>query len=94
MISGHEEFFFLAIWWAGYFFPFFSLKLFITFVLHAIFFFLQALAGNFFQNHPPPPPQELTGRPLSRSVASIYMHKRTYARRASMYSYIELFPEK
>ena len=43
---------------------------------------------------PPPPPQELNGRPLSRSVASIYTHKRTYARRASMYSYIELFPEK
>ena len=27
----------------------------ITFVLHAIFFCRQALAGNFFQNHPPPP---------------------------------------
>ena len=27
----------------------------ITFVLHAIFFFRQALAGNFFQNHPPLP---------------------------------------
>ena len=31
--------FFLAIWWAGYFFPFFSHKLSITFVLHAIVFF-------------------------------------------------------
>ena len=49
------NFFFLAIWWAGYFFPFFSHKLSITFVLHAIFFFRQALAGNFFQNHPPLP---------------------------------------
>ena len=47
---------FQAIWWAGYFFPFFSHKLSITFVLHAIFFFWQALAGNFFQNHPPFPP--------------------------------------
>ena len=37
----------------------------ITFVLHAIFFFRQALAGNFFQNHPPPP-QELNGQPLIR----------------------------
>ena len=34
----------------------------ITFVLHAIFFFRQALAGNFFQNHPPHR-QELNGRP-------------------------------
>ena len=31
--------FFLAIWWAGYFFPFFSHKLSITFVLRAIAFF-------------------------------------------------------
>ena len=35
----------------------------ITFVLHAIFFFRQAFAGNVFQNHPPPR-QELNGRPL------------------------------
>ena len=28
----------------------------ITFVLHAIFFFRQALAGNFFSKSPPPPP--------------------------------------
>ena len=39
---------------------FFSISL----VLHAIFFFHQALAGNFFQNHPPPPPQDLNGRAL------------------------------
>ena len=64
VISGHQEFFFLAIWWAGYFFPFFSHKLSITFVLHAIFFFRQALAGNFFSKSPTPPPQELNGRPL------------------------------
>ena len=38
MISGRQEFFFLANWWAGYFFPFFSHKLSITFVLHAIFY--------------------------------------------------------
>ena len=31
--------FLLAIWWAGYFFPFFFHKLSITFVLHAIVFF-------------------------------------------------------
>ena len=36
----------------------------ITFVLHAIFFFRQALAGNFFSKSPTPYPQELNGRPL------------------------------
>ena len=35
------------------FFSLFSHELSITFVLHAIFFFRQALAGNFFQNQPP-----------------------------------------
>ena len=54
VISGHQEFFFLAIWWAGYFFLFFSHKPSITFVLHAIFFFRQALAGNFFSKSPTP----------------------------------------
>ena len=44
MISGHQEFFFLAIWWAEYFFLFFFHKLSITSVLHAIFFFRQALS--------------------------------------------------
>ena len=58
MISGHQEFF-LAIWWAGYFFPFFLNKLSITFALHAIIFFRQALAANFFKITPPP--QELNG---------------------------------
>ena len=66
------RFFFLATWWVGYFFTavqeFFS----ITFVLHAIFFFRQALAGNCFQNHPPPhPPQELNGRPLNKSSTEL-----------------------
>ena len=38
----------------------------IAFVLHAIFFFQQALAGNFFSKSPtPPPPQKLNGRPLT-----------------------------
>ena len=71
-----KNIFFLAIWWAGYFFPFFSLKLFITFVLHAIFFFRQALAGNFFSKSPTPfPPQELHGRPLiHRTLSVIYVH--------------------
>ena len=59
-------FFFLATWWVGYFFTavqeFFS----ITFVLHAIFFFRQALAGNFFSKSPPPLPEELNGRPLNQ----------------------------
>ena len=71
MIYGLQDFFFLATWWVGYFFTavqeFFS----ITFVLHAIFFFRQALAGNFFSKSPtpPPPPQELNGRPLISSRA-------------------------
>ena len=61
VISGHQEFFFLALWWTGYFFPFFPHKLSITFVLHAIFFFRQALAGNFFSKslNPPPPPSRV-----------------------------------
>ena len=66
MISGHQEFFFLAIWLAGIFFPFFP----ISFLLHLccmqFFLFRQALAGNFFSKSPtPPPPQELNGGPLS-----------------------------
>ena len=57
--------FFLAIWWAGYFFPFFPLKLSITFVLHAIFSSDKRLQEIFFKiTPPPPPPQELNGRPL------------------------------
>ena len=59
------RFFCLATWWVGYFFTavqeFFS----ITFVLHEIFFFRQALAGNFFFKITHPLPQELNGRPLS-----------------------------
>ena len=72
MISGHQEFLFLAIWGAGYFFPFFSHKLSITFVLHAIFFFRQALAGIFFFL-PHPPPQELNGRPLRHGSVGIHV---------------------
>ena len=65
MISGRQEFFFLAIWWAGYFFPFFSHKLSITFVLHAIIFFRQALTGNFFSKSPQlvPGPHYYSARP-------------------------------
>ena len=40
----------------------------ISFVLHAMFFFQQALAGIFSSTSPlppPPPPQELNGRPLN-----------------------------
>ena len=75
MISGHQEFFFLAIWWAGYFFPFFSHKLSITFVLHAIFFFRQALARNFISKSPPPSrvkwsaPKVITLQVLQKLVA-------------------------
>ena len=77
VISGDQEFFFLAIWWARYFFPFFSHKLSITFVLHAIFFFRQVLAGNFFSKSPTPhpPSQELNGRPLTCRNAATYDKK-------------------
>ena len=79
MISGHQEFFFLAIWWAGYFFPLFSHKLFVTFVLHAIFFFRQALAGNLVFKITHPPPQELNGQPLNKRVLkSYYQPEATY----------------
>ena len=54
MISGHQDFFFLSIWWAGYFFPFFSHKLSITFVLHAIFSSDKRLQEIFFKILPPP----------------------------------------
>ena len=56
LISGHQYFFFLAIWWAGYFFPFFSHKLSITFVLHAgeFFFSDKCLQEMFLKiTHPP-----------------------------------------
>ena len=61
-----SKIFFLATWWVGYFFTavqeFFS----ITFVLHAIFFFRQALAGIFFSKHPPPPSRVKWSAPYGR----------------------------
>ena len=39
------------------FFSPYSHKLFITFALHAIFFFRQALGEIFFKKSPPPPPR-------------------------------------
>ena len=50
------------------FFPFFSHKLSITFVPHAIFFFWQALAGNLFSKSPPPHPQELWSAPYIKTA--------------------------
>ena len=41
-----------------------------SFVLHAIFFFQQALAGNFFSRSPTPSPKELNGRPLTSHFIS------------------------
>ena len=55
MISGHQEFFFLPIWWAGYFFSLFP----ISFLLHLCCTQFSSsdkrLQEIFFQNHPPPP---------------------------------------
>ena len=65
MISGHQEFFFLAIWWAGYFFPFFPLSSLLHLCCMQFFSSDKRLQEFFFQNHPPPP-QELNGRPLIR----------------------------
>ena len=70
MISGHQEFFFLQSGGQDIF-PFFFHKLSITFVLHAIFFFRQALAGNLFSKFTHPLPQELNGRPLISLVLCI-----------------------
>ena len=67
VISGHQEFLFLAIWWARHFFPFFSHKLSITFLLHAIFFPPTSAWRKFFFKITHPLPQELNGRPLMRS---------------------------
>ena len=55
MISGQQEFFFIAIWWAGYFFPVFSHKLSITSGCTQFFFSDKSLQEIFFQNHPRPP---------------------------------------
>ena len=42
------------------------MKLNTVFDCNAIFFFRQALIGNFFSKSPtPPPPQKLNGRPLT-----------------------------
>ena len=70
MISGHQEFFLLAIWWAGYLFPFFPMSFLLHLCCMKFFFFRQALAGNFFSKSPtPPPPQELNGRPLNSLIS-------------------------
>ena len=73
MIYGLQDFFFLATWWVGYFFTavqeFFS----ITFVLHAIFFFRQALAGNFFSKSPTPPPSRVKWSAPNRASVIPYL---------------------
>ena len=53
VISGHGELFSSNVV-GKMFFSLFSHKLSITFVLHAIFSFRQALAGNFFSKSPTP----------------------------------------
>ena len=44
-----------------------------SFVLHAIFFFDQALAGNFFQNHPSPPPSRVKWSAPKPTVQEIFI---------------------
>ena len=78
MISGHQEFFFLAIWWAGYFFPFFPIRSLLHLCSMQFISSDKRLQELFFQNHPPLPPQELNGRPLIKlpyntsSVEAVY----------------------
>ena len=55
VISGHQEFFFLAIWWAGYFFPFFPISSLLHLCCMQFFSSDKRLQEIFFQNHPPPP---------------------------------------
>ena len=71
MISDHQEFFLLAIWWAGYFFPFFPMSFLLHLCCMKFFSFDTPLQEIFFQNHPlsPPPPQELNGRPLNNLIS-------------------------
>ena len=59
--------FFLSIWWAGYFFPFFSHKLSITLLLRAIFFLPTSACRKFCFKITHSPPQELNGRLLSEA---------------------------
>ena len=80
MISGRQEFFFSSNLVGRIFFSFFSHKLSVTFVLHAIIFFRQLLTGIFFQNHPPPP-EELNGRPLSCLVPQLVPGPHYYSAR-------------
>ena len=68
MISGHQEFFFQQSGGQDIFFPFFSHKLSITFVLHAYFFLPTSACRNFFFKITHPLPQELNGRPLNKAV--------------------------
>ena len=68
--NSFAPFFFLACSSARIFF--------LSFVLHAIFFFQQAVAGNVFQNHLPPL-QELNGRPQFFFVAILLVHPRKLA---------------
>ena len=71
VISGHQAFFSSNLV-GRIFFPFFSHKLSITFVLHAIFFFRQELAGNFFSKSPTPPPPSRVK--WSAPYCSLFLH--------------------
>ena len=71
VISGHQEFFSSNLV-GRIFFSFFSHKLSITFVLHAIFFLPTSACRNFFQNHPPPPPPSRVK--WSAPYCSLFLH--------------------
>ena len=53
----HWDFVKLSEWWKSFvtFLTAMQKNFWIPLVLHAVFFFPQALAGIFFRNHPPPP---------------------------------------
>ena len=68
-----KNLFFLAIWWAGYFFP-------LSFLLHlyACNFFLPTSAcRKFFFKITHPSPQELNGRPLRPGSDAVLFMSRT-----------------
>ena len=94
------RFFSLATWWVGYFFTAVQEFVSITFVMHAIFFFRQALAGIFFFKITQPLPQELNGRPLrhnilfhARHIPGLINSRADYISRSQVAKFNALSPE-
>ena len=67
VISGHQEYFFLGIWWAGYFSPFFPISFLLLLCRMQFFSSDKRLQEICFQNHPPPPPPRVMVGPLHKN---------------------------